>query len=139
LVIPAGPLRASLPFQLGLVDCVVVNGASGGEVGGVATVSTHFKHNFSGTVLRATVKPEGEAGMLHGVGVVAYAGIGNPERFFQMLEDLGAEVLHKPSFADHHVISEIEAGSLLRVARERGARLVTTEKDVARLAGATGR
>lgn len=136
LVIPSGPLRARLAFQLGLVDCVVVMGAldSGEDLPLLQTL----RAEFPGPVLRAAVRPTEALPDVSGRTVLAFAGIANPERFFRLVEGLGAgRVLRRP-FPDHHAFSETDARALLGEADALGALLVTTEKDAARLAGATG-
>jgi tetraacyldisaccharide 4'-kinase len=137
-VIPAGPLRAPLGFQLGLVDCIVVNGRSELPPADAEQIFERLKRSFLGPVLRAEPQPDGDVTALSGTKVAAFAGIANPGRFFRLLEDIGAEIVHRVSFADHHEISEVEAEALLSAAREFDARLITTEKDAARLDGATG-
>jgi tetraacyldisaccharide 4'-kinase len=77
-------------------------------------------------------------GWLEGLQAVAWAGIGVPERFFAMLETLGAEVAQSVPFRDHQHLGQSDALHLLEVARRHRATLVTTEKDMARLARATG-
>jgi tetraacyldisaccharide 4'-kinase len=137
-VIPAGPLRAPLGFQLALVDCIVVNGAEPPDAG-AESVFERLKRSFTGPVLRAEPKPDGDASAFKDVSVVAYAGIANPDRFFRLLEAMGARIAHTARFADHHEISDSEADWLLATARRNDATLVTTEKDMARLAGADGK
>ena len=140
-VMPAGPLRAPLEFQLGLVDCVVVNRGSN-ELGTGARPSGVFgwlKSRFMGPVLAGNVAPAGDAAWLRGAAIAAYAGIGNPARFFATLEALGASLSEKIVFPDHHRFTEGDAGRLLAVSRDTGAVLVTTEKDLARLAGLSGK
>lgn len=136
-VIPAGPLRAPLEFQLGLVDCVVVNGGPNepGTAARPSGVLGWLKSQFMGPVLAGNVAPVGDAAWLRGAAIAAYAGIGNPARFFATLEALGARLSKKIVFPDHHGFTEGDAGRLLAVARDTGAMLVTTEKDLARLAG----
>lgn len=135
-VIPAGPLRASLEFQLGLVDCIVVMGED--PPPGTPAVFEHLKQRFPGPVLRARIVPSGDASWIAGANVRAYAGIANPGRFFRLAESLGPRSLTRLTFADHHAFTEAEAESLLREARTTGATLLTTEKDLARLSGASG-
>jgi tetraacyldisaccharide 4'-kinase len=137
-VIPAGPLRAPLGFQLSLVDCIVVNGAKPKD-NGVESVFERLKRSFPGPVLRAEPQPQGDASAFKDASVVAYAGIANPDRFFRLLEAIGARIAHVERFADHHEISESEAALLLATARRLDATLVTTEKDMARLDGAGGK
>lgn len=135
-VIPAGPLRARLAFQLGLVDCIVVMGAD--PPGGPSPVFELLKKRFPGPVLRGAVAPSAETGWLAGQPVLAYAGIANPQRFFGLVESLGAGSVTARAFPDHHAFTDAEAAGLLADAERLGALLVTTEKDLARLAGAKG-
>jgi tetraacyldisaccharide 4'-kinase len=131
-VIPSGPLRAPLAFQMGLADVIVVNGASG-------DLARRQLANAPGAAalpqLSARPEPRGDTAWLKGAKVVAYAGIANPERFFALLESLGATVVERVSFGDHQSMSNENAESLLALAGQHGAQLVTTEKDFARLGG----
>ena len=137
LVMPAGPLRASLEFQLELTDAVVVNeSAPVAETGG--SVTEWLRHRFAGPVLRASIVPVEATDWLKAARVVAWAGIGVPQRFFATLQALGAEVVETAAFRDHHRLGEDDARHLLDLARRHSATLLTTEKDMARLAGAHG-
>ena len=78
LVMPAGPLRAPLQFQLELTDAVLVNG---GEA--EASVAEWLRRRFAGPVLRTGVSPGENTDWLRGARVVAWAGIGAPQRFFE--------------------------------------------------------
>lgn len=89
--------------------------------------------SFNKPVLRATLEPTGSvpSGKL-----IAFAGLARPEKFFDTLTALGAELDDALPFADHHVYSEDDLGALAQMAEERGAALITTEKDAARLSPA---
>ena len=135
-VIPAGPLRAPMAMQTALVDLIVLNGATGpaapgGEIADLA-------RRYPGRMLRAMVAPAEDMRWLEAGPVVAYAGIGNPRRFFDMLPQLGGTVAEVIAFRDHHPLSEADAMRVLTAARRHSATIVTTEKDLARLAGAGG-
>jgi tetraacyldisaccharide 4'-kinase len=78
--------------------------------------------------LRSTA-PERFAGR----SVFAMAGIGRPEKFFRMLEALGARVIGTRAFADHHRYTLLEIEAVKRIAANAGALLVTTEKDFVRI------
>ena len=136
LVIPAGPLRAPLDFQLELTDAVVVNEGAAADAAG--SVTEWLRRKFAGPVLRASVVPAATADWLRSARVVAWAGIGAPQRFFATLRALGAELAEAVAFRDHQQLSDDDARRLLDLARCHGARLVTTEKDMVRLAGAAG-
>jgi tetraacyldisaccharide 4'-kinase len=134
-VIPAGPLRAPLAFQLGLADAIVVNAASAGAGD---EMMERLRHRFKGPVLRSATAVAGDATWLQGQRVVAWAGIGAPQRFFALLETLGADLVQCMPFRDHQVLTEADAQRLLMLARTQQAQLVSTEKDLARLTGAAG-
>jgi tetraacyldisaccharide 4'-kinase len=93
LCLPAGPLREPVE-RLREVDAIVVNGGSWGHAGvfrarAVITSVYHVKDRRPGT-LESFAKQT----------VHAVAGIGNPQRFFDLLEEAGLEVDAHP-LADH--------------------------------------
>jgi tetraacyldisaccharide 4'-kinase len=134
-VMPAGPLRAPLAFQLGLVDVIVINERAPGTSGAVAE---WLRSRFDGPILRCTTVVAGDTAWLRRARVVAWAGIGAPERFFAMLRSLGADVVEEIVFPDHQRLGGSDAQRLLALARRNVAALVSTAKDMARLKGATG-
>lgn len=129
-VIPAGPLRAPLEFQLGLVDAIVVRDAPDeSRVLGV------LRQGFPGPVLTAKVGAAGDTSWIAEKPLVAFAGIANPRRFYRLLEAHGGRIAEAASFPDHHWFKYADTERLLKSAEKHGARLVTTEKDFARLSG----
>jgi tetraacyldisaccharide 4'-kinase len=134
-VIPAGPLRARLDAQLARVDAIVVNHGTASP--DVSPVAARLRRDFTGPVLDATLAVR-ESAAWTGRRVVAFAGIGAPQRFFATLASVGADVRACVAFADHHRFTEADALRLLDLVASHGAELVTTEKDHARLAGAVG-
>jgi len=64
--------------------------------------------------------------------VVAFAGIGNPQNFFDLLKENNINVKKAISFPDHHNYSEADYNYLVR-ANEHDVILLTTEKDYSRL------
>lgn len=76
---------------------------------------------------------------LRGTRVVAFAGIARPGIFFEDLKALGATIVSGLRFSDHHRYSAHDRARIAEAAISGSASLiVTTEKDVARLAGDTG-
>jgi len=134
-VMPAGPLRAPLEFQLALVNAMVLNTLGTGA--GAATPEG-LRQSFHGPVLHCATVVAGDAGWLSGCRVVAWAGIGAPQRFFAMLRTLGAELAEAVAYGDHYRLGASDARHLLALARQRGATLVSTAKDMARLQGTSG-
>ena len=138
-VIPAGPLRAPLAFQLALADAIVVNASAGAEgAAGDAVAAGLLRQPFAGPLLRCSTVVAGDAGWLKGQRVVAWAGIGAPQRFFALLDTLGAAVVETVAFRDHQRLAMTDARRLLELAARHGAALVSTAKDMARLTGAAG-
>ena len=134
-VIPAGPLRAPLEFQLGLVDAIAVREPQPARDGNPPDIHALLKRSFPGPVLAMRAVADDDTTWLAGKTVVAFAGIANPQRFFTLLEELGAHLAGSIVFPDHHPLTRSEAKRLLSLARKEGARLVTTEKDWERLRG----
>lgn len=75
----------------------------------------------------------GPASALAGQKVVAVAGIARPASFLGALDAAGATVVERLLFPDHHPFSAAELAGIAAAARARGAKLVTTEKDLQRL------
>ena len=65
--------------------------------------------------------------------MLAFAGIGDPARFFNTLRANGVDVVRERAFADHHPYSQGEIENLIDEARRDALTPVTTEKDLARL------
>ena len=135
LVIPAGPLRAPLNVQTKRTDAIIVMGQA--NVAVRADIAA-LQNRFGNRLLHARSAPVGDTGWLNGANVVAFAGIANPDRFFTTLESLGARIAQRIAFADHHAFTESDAATLVSAAGRHNATLITTEKDIARLAGAVG-
>jgi tetraacyldisaccharide 4'-kinase len=133
-VFPAGPLRAPLRVQLDRVHAILVVGKGPGVAQISAIARAHHRPLF-----HARLAPRAEA--VKAIGkkkVLAFAGIGDPEKFFSTLAAEGIEASIEESFPDHHLYSEADAERL--IARAEAQKLVplTTEKDMVRLAGGDG-
>jgi tetraacyldisaccharide 4'-kinase len=67
--------------------------------------------------------------------VLAFAGIGDPEKFFASAREAGVDIAQRRTFPDHHRYTAEEAAGLIMDAEHDGLALLTTEKDRARMAG----
>ena len=125
-MLPAGPLREPVAAAALRCRAAVLIGAD--THGALAALPPGLP------VLRARLVPDpADAAALRGRRVLAFAGIARPEKFFASLEEAGATVAARESFADHHPF----APAALRRLFDRAARLdalpVTTAKDAVRL------
>jgi tetraacyldisaccharide 4'-kinase len=128
-VFPAGPLRAPLAPQLARTDALIIVGDGNAAACVAAVIATQ-----GGLVMRAHLASnESSVAALRGKRVLAFAGIGDPGRFFRTLRAGGVDVVAEKTFTDHHPFSESEIEALIAAAKREGLTLVTTEKDLARL------
>ena len=129
-VFPAGPLRAPLAAQLERTDALIVVGEGSAANAIAEMIASHPDR----PVLTAHLKPDPAAlAALAGKGVLAFAGIGDPARFFRTLRTHGIDVARERAFADHHPFSQDDIEALIAEAGREGLALVTTEKDLVRL------
>jgi tetraacyldisaccharide 4'-kinase len=130
-VFPAGPMRAPLATQIGRTDVLVISGSgtAAAELSGRVT-------GKGGLVLRAGIVADPQVvAALRGRRVLAFAGIGDPQRFFATLGASGIDVVATRAYADHHPFTRAEINALIEEARSGKLALVTTEKDLVRLPG----
>jgi tetraacyldisaccharide 4'-kinase len=128
-VFPGGPLRAPLAAQLAHCDALLIVG-DGVGANGVIGAAPNLP------VFHARLIPDERAiAALKSRNVYAFAGIGDPQKFFDTLAGAGIAVAQRRAFADHHRYSGEEAAELVMQAEQDGLTLLTTEKDHARMAG----
>ncbi len=103
------------------------------------------RHDLAGAGLAAdgeiTLCLKGMPGQVVRIDTISHQGLNSgmdPEKFFATLRDASAPVARTLSFADHYAYTEVDAEKLLGIADAEKLRLVTTEKDLVRLTGATG-
>ena len=122
-LLPAGPLRERIAAGLARADAVVLldGHPAPAELAG-----------FERPILQARLEPVAAEPFV-GARLVAFAGIGRPEKFFATLRGLGANLIATRAFPDHHPFRDDEIASLRRAAETDGTHLVTTHKDWVRL------
>jgi tetraacyldisaccharide 4'-kinase len=128
-VIPAGPLRAPLRPQLERAHALLLIGTSPLPPDVAAAARAADLPVFHGRL-----EPDAEAvATLRQRRVLAFAGIGDPEKFFATLDAAGINVMVRQGFPDHHRYNRAEADALLARAARENLTPVTTEKDLARM------
>jgi tetraacyldisaccharide 4'-kinase len=127
LCLPAGPLRAPPAAQWPHVSIAVVVDAP--ERTGKAWRIAEGKPAIGATLAPDTTVSDS----LRDGNVLAFAGIGRPQKFFTTLAVLGARVAVARGFPDHQRFTNSELDALYAEAKGRGLVVVTTEKDYVRL------
>lgn len=127
--IPAGPLRAPLVSQLRFADALLAIGEGSGAEEAVRKAARAGRPTH-----RATITPMDTERLLQAP-LFAFAGIGDPEKFFETIGRAGGDVRRSRSFGDHHAFSQTDITELQAEADAEGLQLVTTAKDAVRLRG----
>ncbi len=131
-VAPAGPLREPVSAGLSRADALLSVGDEEshrrflGAWGDVIPVP----------VVRGELRPLHTGIDLTDQRVLAFAGIGRPQKFFATLRGLGADLVRTEALDDHQPLRESLMKRLLSDAAALDAQLVTTEKDAVRLSPA---
>jgi tetraacyldisaccharide 4'-kinase len=129
--IPAGPLRAPLAIQLDRAQAVVVIGKPDGAA---AVLDAALERDIA--VFHGQLEPD--RNVIAAIGrrkVLAFAGIGDPAKFFATLIEAGIAVAERLSFPDHHRYTPAQAQDLVARAQAESLMLLTTEKDLVRIGG----
>jgi tetraacyldisaccharide 4'-kinase len=124
--LPAGPLRERPGEGLSRADAVVLVGEDATDL------IPRLPEGLA--VLRARLEPDPRARALRGRAVVAFAGLARPDKFFRTLEEIGAQVVARYGFEDHHPYTDADIQPILDQAFRFGAVPVTTLKDAVKLA-----
>jgi len=125
-VLPAGPLREKLK-NVNNCQIAVINGKRNiAFEKKLKSISNNIEIYQSKYIIKNSKKFRGKK-------ILAFAGIGNPKNFFNLLKDNGFKVKQEISFPDHYNYSKDEIENLISKAKEEGLTLLTTEKDFFRI------
>ncbi len=125
--IPSGPLRENLS-SLKRADCIFINGDKNLNFEKkLRNINSNIKIFYSKYQIKHIEKFKNKE-------VVAFAGIGNPQNFFQLLKENGINLIKTFSFPDHHNYSQFDYDNLINeIEYKQNLIIVTTEKDYCRI------
>ena len=124
--IPAGPLREPLS-ALRRSKIILINGKKNEDFENkIKSINNEINIFYSKYIAQNSHKFLNE-------NILAFAGIGNPENFFDLLKENNINVEKQISFPDHYNYSQKELDKLLKISRENNLKLLTTEKDFFRI------
>ena len=121
-VFPSGPLRETLK-SLRYADIIIINGKKN-EVfeRKILDINKNLKIFYS------LYKPI-NLDKFKDNKLLALAAIGNPENFFQLLEENNLEVHEKLIFPDHYIFTKNQVLNIMNHANQKNLKIIMTEKD----------
>ena len=122
MVLPSGPLRESI-YSLKRANIILINGERN-----IKFEDKIFKINKNLEFFYSTYKPI-NLGEFKNKKLLAIAGIGNPENFFNLIENNDLRIDEKIIFPDHYKISKTEMQKILKEAEVKDYQIIMTEKD----------
>ena len=125
-IIPSGPLRESLD-ALKYADCIMIKGKKDQKK---ERQLLNYNKKLQFFYFDYNIEIDNS---IREKKVITFAGIGNPESFFELLTRKNLNVIKKISFPDHHKFTNNDLDKIINFANENNAIILTTEKDYERL------
>jgi len=123
-IMPSGPLREKLS-AIKRADCVIINGDKN-----IKIEDQIYKKNKNVKIFYSKYKPV-NIDRFKDKKICAFAGIGNPSNFFDLLKENKLNLIKTIPFPDHYKLSTSDHKYLL--SNSKDALLLTTEKDHCRI------
>ena len=120
-VIPAGPLRETFADGIKRADALIILGKDKHELAARSQLPVFFGHT------------EPAQTTVGNINVLAFAGIGHPQKFYHTLSQQGFNVVATMDFPDHHFYQKAEIEQILQHAKELNAAVYTTSKDFVKI------
>lgn len=141
-ILPAGPLREPISQIKRADKIIVVNKCPFDDSinQNCLKLIDELEQKYKKPVFECTFKPKGIYNITDNRNiepnskVFAFAGIAQPQTFYDSLINLNYDVVKTRDFTDHHLYSEYDLSALLAEARACGAEyIISTEKDIVKL------
>ena len=120
-IIPAGPLRETLKDGTKRADALIILGKDKHNLAERSHLPVFFGHT------------EAQTTAINNPNVIAFAGIGHPQKFYHTLSVHGFNVVETFDFPDHHFYSKAELEQIIQRARTQNADIYTTSKDFVKI------
>tara|TARA_B100000575_G_C23099388_1_gene634216 strand:- start:642 stop:1574 length:933 start_codon:yes stop_codon:yes gene_type:complete len=125
-VLPAGPLRENLSSLIN-AHVIILNGKKD-----KIFEKYILRYNNKLSIFYSKYIPE-KISQLRKKKIYAFAGIGDPQNFFDMLENNNVIIVKKKIFPDHYQFNKNEISKIINIAKKNKLKIVTTEKDYNRI------
>ena len=125
-IIPSGPLRESLD-ALKYADCIMIKGKKDQKK---ERQLLNYNKKLQFFYFDYNIEIDNS---IREKKIVAFAGIGNPKSFFELLTEKNLNVIEKTSFPDHYKFTDNDLNKIINFSKENNAIILTTEKDYERL------
>ncbi len=120
-IIPAGPLRETYANGIKRADALIILGKDKHNLAQRSGLPVFFAHT------------EALQTNIGNPNIIAFAGIGHPQKFYHTLCGQGFNVLKTIDFPDHHFYSETELENIIAEAKQLNAEVYTTSKDYVKI------
>ena len=120
--IPAGPLRENFNKGLKRADAAIILGEDKTNLEEKLKKITVFKGKTE------AIKPD-----IKNENIIAFAGIGRPQKLYNSLKEAGFNILKTFDFPDHHYYSKKELQDMIEAAKNLKADIYTTSKDMVKI------
>ena len=120
-IIPAGPLRETLENGAKRADAVIILGRDQHDLAQRCGLPVFFGHT------------EAAQTTINNQDVIAFAGIGHPQKFYHTLKQQGFNVVKTLDFPDHHFYTREELDTIIKEAQKLNAQIYTTGKDFVKI------
>ena len=125
-VFPSGPLRESIN-SINRAQIAIINGDKNIKFESkLLKINSNIKIFYSKYKLINKEKFENKD-------ILAFAGIGNPNNFFDLLSSEGLKIRHTISYPDHYNFQKEEILKIMKYAQKNKYTILTTEKDYLRI------